>query len=244
MAGLLFLVVATLLVTGPTQVSAEIAIEPPSASAIPFDDDNPASLQAELAEQTTSFLQRLDAHWGNNADPIRAGVPGKIGRDDANQLVYARALAGHVVLEGYEFLDGSLVRGRYFVLQRPLNRVNEFIEYFDALKQTLTITYGQPAQDHMIWENDLYQPVPEYWGVAVMIGYLRYAATWPTPNGTIMMELRGDRHSMLTLEYRSTRFIESERVAAVQPESFDLLETPGLFCQSTIVRRRIVCPRS
>jgi hypothetical protein len=96
-----------------------------------------------------------------------------------------------------------LVRGQYIVLQRPLNGLNEFIGYYHTLKDQLTDTYGTPSQDQIVWENDLYQPLPDYWGVAVMIGHLHYHANWETPEGTMTLELTGNRHSRLFLEYRS-----------------------------------------
>jgi hypothetical protein len=221
---------------------AEPALEPAPAFTIPFDDDDPAALQAEIAQQATAFLRRLEAHWGQDAEPLRHTVPGTIERDETSQLVYTRGLAAHAVLEGYEFVDGSLVRGRYFVMQRPMNRLNEFIEYYDAVKRVLAEAYGKPTHDRIIWENDLYQPVPDYWGVAVMIGYLRYAAAWHTPDGTITMELTGDHHSTLTIEYRSTRLLENERVAALKSPMLITLETSRTFCHSTASSRPIVFP--
>lgn len=240
---LLSFVAATIFMSGSPDVLAEPALEPAPAFTIPFDDDDPAALQAEVAQQATAFLRRLEAHWGQDAEPLRRTVPGAIERDETNRLVYARGLAAHAVLEGYEFVDGSLVRGRYFVMQRPMNRLNEFIEYYDAVKRALAEAYGMPTHDRMIWENDLYQPVPDYWGVAVMIGYLRYAATWHTPAGTITMELTGDRHSALTIEYRNTRLLENERVAALDSPMLIALETSRTFCHSTASSRPIVSPR-
>jgi len=114
-------------------------------------------------------------------------------------------LSDHGVLEGYEFKQESLVRGQYLLLQRPLNGLNEFIGYYGALKQTLTESYGSPRHDQITWTNDLYQPLPEYWGVAVMIGHLQYHAEWATAEGTITLELTGNHHSKLSLEYRSAR---------------------------------------
>jgi len=70
------------------------------------------------------------------------------------------------------------------------------------VKRTLTETYGVPADDQVVWDNDLYQPLPDYWGVAVMIGHLRYHAAWETADGTVTLELMGDRHSRLSVDYR------------------------------------------
>jgi hypothetical protein len=69
----------------------------------------------------------------------------------------------------------------------------------------LNALYGEPQLDRVVWDNDLYQPLPDYWGVAVMIGHLHYHAAWETAEGTITLELTGNRHSRLFLEFKSTR---------------------------------------
>ncbi len=76
------------------------------------------------------------------------------------------------MLEGYELRYESLVRGQYILLLRSLNGLNEFIGYYRRLKEQLTAVYGSPTNDQPVWENDLYQPVPDYWGIAVLIGHL------------------------------------------------------------------------
>ena len=80
-----------------------------------------------------------------------------------------------------------------------------------AVKQALTRSYGAPADDRTLWENDLYQPLPDYWGVAVQLGHLRYAARWDTAEGTISLELTGNHHSRLTIEYRSAASLGPSR---------------------------------
>ena len=96
-------------------------------------------------------------------------------------------------------------RGQYVMIQRPLNGLNEFIGYYTALKQAFSTTYGEPKLDRVVWNNDLYHPLPDYWGVAVMIGDLRYQAIWETSEGTLTLDLTGDRYSRLSVEYRVRR---------------------------------------
>lgn len=177
----------------------------PPLATTPFDDVDNATLQAEVTTQALAFLDNLQKYWGEAPDRLRTSVTGQIEQDEQDKVIYLRNISDHGVLEGYEFRQNSLVRGRYMLLQRPLHGLNEFIDFYTALKQTLTGVYGEPAQDRMVWDNDLYQPVPDYWGVAVMIGHLHYHATWETTEGTITLELTGDRHSKLLLDYRSHR---------------------------------------
>lgn len=169
---------------------------------IPFDETEEATLRQEVSRQALTFLQMVASHWGKDRVTLRKAIEGIIGEDEQRKLIYLRNIADHGVLEGYEFHQESLVRGQYIVLQRPLNGLNEFIGYYQTLKETLTETYGTASQDRVVWDNDLYQPVPEYWGVAVMIGQLRYHAKWETADGTITLELTGNRHSRLFLEYQ------------------------------------------
>ena len=179
----------------------EIPVSPPFA--IPFDEIDDATLQEEVSEQALAFLETVESHWGSNRAALRQRVQGDLREDEQGKLIYLRNIADHGVLEGYEFQHESLIRGQYVVLQQPLNGLNEFIGYYVSLKQRLSDAYGRPAQDHVVWDNDLYQPLPDYWGVAVMIGHLRYHASWETANGTITLELTGNRHSRLVLEYKN-----------------------------------------
>jgi len=177
----------------------------PPTFTIPFDEEDEATLQAEVARQVLAFLQTVQAHWGQHPEALRLSVAGLVERDEEGKLIYLRNLSDHGVLEGYEFRHESLVRGQYILLQRPVNGLNEFIEYYRTLKELLIAKYGSPANDQTVWENDLYHPVPDYWGVAVLIGHLHYHATWETAEGTVTLELTGNRHSRLFLEYRNHR---------------------------------------
>jgi hypothetical protein len=129
-----------------------------------------------------------------------AGVPSE--REDDNALIYLRNIHDHGLLEGYEFRKGSLARGQYVIIQRPVNGLNEFIGYYTALKKALSAAYGEPELDRVVWDNDLYHPLPDYWGVAVMVGHLRYHAAWETAEGTLTLDLSGHQYSRLSLEYR------------------------------------------
>ena len=177
----------------------------PPTFTIPFDEEDEATLQAELTRQVLTFLQTVQAHWGQHPEALRLAVAGAVERDAEGKLIYRRTLSDHGVLEGYEFRHESLVRGQYILLQRPLNGLNEFIGYYRTLKERLTTAYGSPTNDQTVWDNDLYQPVPDYWGVAVLIGHLHYHAAWETADGTITLELTGNRHSRLFLEYKNLR---------------------------------------
>jgi hypothetical protein len=195
--------VCSLFVSPGLSMAGDTEFLPPTTFSIPFDDLDQSTLQQEVSNQALAFLQTVESHWGKDRPSVRRDVAGDIRDDEQGKLIFLRNIADHGVLEGYEFHQEALVRGQYILLQQPLNGLNEFIGYYEAVKARLAETYGVPAQDHVVWDNDLYQPLPDYWGVAVMIGHLRYRATWETVNGTITLELTGNRHSRLFLEYTS-----------------------------------------
>jgi hypothetical protein len=177
----------------------ELAPPPPTAS---FDDIDEATRQAEVTRQALGFLDILHQHWGEGPDRLRAVLARPVEREETDALIYLRNMEEHGVLEGYEFHKGSLTRGRYVLIQGPLNGLNEFIGYYATLKAALNTAYGGPSSDRVVWNNDLYSRLPDYWGVAVMIGHLRYQASWETADGTLTLDLSGNRYSRLSLEYR------------------------------------------
>ena len=206
---LLFMAVFSIV---PTSLRAESGAPlPPPTFDVPFDDIDPVVAQAELTQHIAVFLNRLQTYRGSSPEAIRDQVTGDIERNERETLVVAKHFADHGVLEGYDFQEGSLVAGQYLILQRPVNGLNEFIDYYQVLKTSLTEHYGQPGEDRTVWTNDLYQPLPDYWGIAVQMGHLRYAARWDTPAGMIRIELTGNHHSRLVIDYRSNAFLEPSR---------------------------------
>jgi hypothetical protein len=199
-----FLLVGMTLLVPPSGFGELPNFAPPPATA-PFDDVDDATLQAEVTRQALTFLDTLQRHWGEGPDRLRTVVDGPVEREEEGTLLYLRNLHEHGVLEGYEFRKGSLARGRYLLLQGPLNGLNEFIGYYTALKQALNAAYGEPEFDRVVWDNNLYAAMPDYWGVAVMIGHLHYHAAWETTEGRLTLDLSGNRYSRLSLDYRVRR---------------------------------------
>jgi hypothetical protein len=197
------LLLISMIVLLPASGGGELAEFGPPPATAPFDDVDDATLQAEVTTQALAFLDRLQRHWGQGPDRLRTiveGVPAE--REDDSALIYLRNLHDHGLLEGYAFHKGSLAAGQYVMIQRPLNGLNEFIGYYTALKAALSAAYGTPESDRVVWDNDLYHPLPDYWGVAVMIGHLRYHAAWETAEGTLTLDLSGNQYSRLSIEYR------------------------------------------
>lgn len=160
----------------------------------------------DVERSTRQFVEFLQAHWGKGKEQVKSDETGSLAREREGQLVYAWNVAEHAALAGYQFHANKLVRGKYVLLQRPILDLNEFIDYYARIKAVLNLVYGQPQDDQAIWLNDLYRPLPEYWGVAVLIGHLTYSASWETPAGRITLGLSGDHYGKLVLDYRSKDF--------------------------------------
>lgn len=213
----LTIVVLSLLMTGVFALALagpEVTVPTPDMLATADDGLDPA-LTGEVERQSLDFLNFLKTHWGMDQETVRSAATGTLRRDGVDKLVYSRRLAEHAVLEGYQFQGSKLVRGQYAILQRHIRSTNEFINYYAHLKATLTAIHGAPQNDQTIWVNDLYRALPEYWGVAVMMGHLEYTVTWATPEGTISVELTSDRHSRLMIEYRSKDFVINDQIASL-----------------------------
>lgn len=209
---IVLVILGTILSILPTSLKAESGSSlPPPIFDVPFDDLDPVVAQTELTQDITVFLHKLNNLWGSSPETLRGTITGDVERDERDALVVARQFADHGILEGYDFREGSLIAGQYLVLQRPVNGLNEFIDYYGALKTSLTDTYGRPTEDQSVWKNDLYQPLPDYWGIAVQMGHLSYAARWDTPDGMISIELTGNHHSRLAINYRSHASLASVR---------------------------------
>ena len=75
-------------------------IPTPPTFTIPFDEEDEATLQAELTRQVLTFLQTVQAHWGQHPEALRLSVAGTVERDEEGKLIYLRNLSDHGVLEG------------------------------------------------------------------------------------------------------------------------------------------------
>lgn len=165
-------------------------------------DDTSESKQTDVGRHVLGFLTTLQTHWGHSQDVLRHTLTGTIERDERGALIYSRRFEEYGIVEGYEFQDSGLMHGQYLFLERPVHDLNEFIEYYGAVKDALIDSFGVPTEDQTLWDNDVYQPLPEYWGIAVKLGHLRFIASWETADGTLSLELSGDRHSRIKVDYR------------------------------------------
>lgn len=154
------------------------------------DESDWVGAKNQVATSMLQFSESLTERWGMPQEVKEGGYPG----------IDLRDVAGYPALIGHRYEQQGLVGGQYVLYQRHQFASNEFIGHFLHVKDLLVRTYGTPRQDNVIWLNDLYQPLPGYWDVAVDIGHLVYSASWTTPTTCLALTLKGDTHTKLTLD--------------------------------------------
>ena len=127
--------------------------------------------------------------------------------------MFTRSLADHDVVEGYDFREGMLVRGRYVFLQRPVNGLNEFHDYYAAVKESLTAVYGTPLDESDNLGKRSISTAPRLLGHRGTDRPLTVCGDLENAARHYVMELTGNHHSRLTIEYRSNDFAEPLQTA-------------------------------
>src|SRR4029077_5538856 len=88
------LIVSTLVVTltglAPLAWAHSVDALTPPIVTIPFDEEDQATLQAEVMKQVLTFLQRVEAHWGQQPEALRLSVAGTVEHDGEGKLIYLR----------------------------------------------------------------------------------------------------------------------------------------------------------
>ncbi|MEW6046961.1 MAG: hypothetical protein AB1609_10825, partial [Bacillota bacterium] len=113
-------------------------------------------------------------------------------------------IAGYEVLAMCMFSDDVLVGGGYTLSEDFVNS-NRYLEAYDRFAELLEEKYGPPLFNRNAWKGgSLYKESPEYWGLAVSLGYLERMADWETLETRIVLWLKGENFEVnLYLGYYS-----------------------------------------
>lgn len=80
-------------------------------------------------------------------------------------------MAGLDCLIFYIFAEGKLVRASHAFTEAHSNE-NDYISYYNSLKEILIKKYGKPIKDSQFRKNDLYRDDYQNWWFAVSLGHL------------------------------------------------------------------------
>lgn len=127
--------------------------------------------------------------------------------------MYETRLAGLECWVAYIFTEGRLTRAKYIIQEKHMEGTKHIRDY-DELKKNLIKKYGDPMNDNVFWNNDLYKDDYSSWGTAISIGHLSYFAKWDSPDTEIALALYGDNFEVtLGIEYVSKKLREFDKKA-------------------------------
>ncbi len=166
------------------------------------------------------------AAWGMTVAEVTAtesGPPTEIRQSNGETIIEyrSRKMAGLEASTIYVFAKGKLVRAKYFFVVEHADE-NLFIADYRAVEPLLRETYGPPAAERAIWEDDAFQDEPKSYldqdratpasilpsdrfvGLSVSAGYLKLFTQWRTPRTTVLHALTGENYAIThQIEYRS-----------------------------------------
>ena len=113
----------------------------------------------------------------------------------------------------YCLVEDRLVRARYVITEDHSNR-NDYINDHEKIKEILTVKYGKPADDQVVWSADLYKEDDDDWGVSVSLGHLVFGCEWNTNSTDILLMLCGENYEIsFVVEYSSQKLKPFETAA-------------------------------
>jgi hypothetical protein len=164
-------------------------------------------------DQSFDFRQ---SNWGMTKQEITNVEKSQLLDSLNNGIYYSTTIANKDCILFYSFLNsGKLESGGYMFDIEHMNQ-NDYIDDYTMLKNLLTSKYGKPIEDKTNWKNDLYKNYPQYYGMAIGMGYLTYKSIWVTENQTtkvktkIILFLYGDNLEVhITLGYHDKDYVEN-----------------------------------
>ena len=113
----------------------------------------------------------------------------------------------------YCLVEDRLVRARYVITEDHSNR-NDYINDHEKIKEILTVKYGKPVDDQVVWSADLYKEDDDDWGVSVSLGHLVFGCEWNTNSTDILLMLCGENYEIsFVVEYSSQKLKPFETAA-------------------------------
>jgi len=190
-----------------------------------------ACFTAASALAQTDFRK---ATWGMTVAQVMATEskpPAEVRESNGETIVEYDSikLAGLPGRAIYVFAKSKLARAKYFFEVEHADE-NVFIADFRAVEPLLRETYGKPASERAIWEDDAFQDEPKSYldqdraspanilpsdrfvGLSVSAGYLRLYTQWRTGRTKVLHALTGENYQIThQIEYRSVKWETLDR---------------------------------
>jgi hypothetical protein len=183
------------------QGEAQPAAQPRATAAAAAAPKAPA---APAADKEHGFR---GAKWGMSFDEVKRLETEPIDTDISTDtlLAYDTKVGGLRCLAGYVFINNKLVRGKYILTEKHAND-NRYLDDYLSLKKLLTEKYGKPAEDEVLWQDNVYKNRPDSYGTAIGAERLSLFAVWKTAGEEITLFIRGKNFDIrVAVEYKSLR---------------------------------------
>jgi len=159
------------------------------------------SIKLATAEEGTNNFRKTT--WGMSKSQVKATESKKPKFKSDSRLGYLGKVLGMDTRIIYDFVNNKLAKGHYVFFEKHTNKT-DYIKNYEKLKAILIKKYGKANEDKIYWSNELYKSDPEQWGLAVILGHLKYMSKWEDEDTEIGMVLTGDDNEInLMIEYYS-----------------------------------------
>ncbi len=169
----------------------------------------------EYVEQPAATPQKTfrNTCWGMTRKRVKQAETNELLHEEDHYLLYRGKIADLDCCIVYCLVEDRLVRARYVVAEEHPDR-NDYIYDYKKIKEALTLKYGKPADDQVVWSADLYKEDDDDWGVSVSLGHLVFGSDWSTDSTDILLMLCGEHYEIsFVVEYSSQKLRPFEAAA-------------------------------
>ncbi len=169
----------------------------------------------EYVEEPTTSPQKTfrNTCWGMTRKRVKQAEVSELFHEEEHSLLYRGKIAELDCCIVYCLVEDRLVRARYVITEEHPDR-NNHINDFEKVKEALTVKYGKPADDQVVWRADLYKEDDDDWGVSVSLGHLVFGCDWSTDSTDILLMLCGENYEIsFVVEYSSQKLKPFEAAA-------------------------------
>ena len=186
----------------------------------------PSVMQKTVMPSQPKTFERRSTDWGMSVQEVKDNEPVQSSWDLQAPVLadYEQRIAYHTQIEGieasltYSFYENHLGQAKY-VFEPQHDDAVEFVQDFNAVKNWIRQTYGEPIAVQEIWLDKLYQYDSSLWGQAVMRGHLVMVAEWKNPGTDIVLMLDGGDDTVgLVADFSSTTFVVPVSFDTQRPE--------------------------
>jgi len=159
--------------------------------------------------------------WGMTRKRVKKAETNELFHEEDHYLLYRGKIAELDCCIIYGLVEDRLVRARYVITEEHPNR-NDYISDHATIKEALTLKYGEPADDQVVWSADLYKEDDDDWGVSVSLGHLVFGCDWSTNSTDILLMLCGENYEIsFVVEYCSQKLKPFEAAARKRKSLLD-----------------------